>query len=194
MLHTIWQDVRHAARTLRGTPLFTAVSILSLAIGIAGPAVIFSLADAYLFRARPSVADSSARLVELGRIDTETASGDVVPGAISTFSYPNYLDYLERQTVFDALAATRTGVMFGLGGELSLFASPACTSPPITSRFSESRWRLGVAFSATTSVRGARRRLPSSATDCGGRSLAAKPWRDRADDHCLSCTWRSTGV
>jgi hypothetical protein len=33
----------------------------------------------------------------------------------STFSYPNYRDYRERQTVFGDVAATRAGVPFGLG-------------------------------------------------------------------------------
>jgi predicted permease len=114
MVESAWLDIRHAARTLRISPLFTTVAVLSLAVGIAGTTIIFGLADAYLLRTRPGIADAD-RLVEIGRTDTggnrDAVSGEAV---FSTFSYPNYRDYLERQTVFTDLAASRTGVPFGL--------------------------------------------------------------------------------
>ena len=42
-----WRDLRLAARTLRGSPMFTLTAMLSLAIGIGGTAVIFGVVDAY---------------------------------------------------------------------------------------------------------------------------------------------------
>ena len=41
--------------------------------------------------------------------------GPSTADGFSTFSYPNYQDYLERQTVFQSLAASRTGETVGLG-------------------------------------------------------------------------------
>jgi hypothetical protein len=60
------QDLTYAARLLRRSPLFTLTAVLSLAIGIAGNAAIFSLADAPLLRERPGIADPE-RLVDVGR-------------------------------------------------------------------------------------------------------------------------------
>jgi len=112
MIESIWLDVRHAARTLRRSPLFTTIAVLSLAVGIAGTTVIFGLTNAYLLLPRPGIPDAG-RLVEIGRSDP---SGDPFIGAVfSTFSYPNYRDYQSRQSVFTEIAASRTGVPFGVG-------------------------------------------------------------------------------
>ena len=109
---SLLQDVRYAVRVLRRSPMFTLTAVLSLGLGIAGNAVVFSLADAYLFRNRPGIANAH-RLVEVGRID----SGDSAPytgDGFDTFSYANYLDYCTRQTVFEGLAAYHDAT-FGLG-------------------------------------------------------------------------------
>jgi len=111
----VWQDLRHAARTLRANPLFTIVSVLSLAIGIAGTAIVFNAVDAYLFQPRGGMRDVS-RLVEVGRSNS-AADGvdDPLGDTFSTFSYPNYLDYRSGQTMFEGLAASRMNATFGLG-------------------------------------------------------------------------------
>ena len=57
-------------RTLRRTPLFTLTAVLSLGSGIAGTAVVFSLADAYLLRNRRPGISNPHGLAEVGRIDT----------------------------------------------------------------------------------------------------------------------------
>ena len=108
-----WRDVRLAVRTLTGSPMFTLTAMLSLAIGIGGTAVIFGVADAYLFRPWPGIADPD-RLVEIGRTDAD-GPGAPTEAVFDTFSYPNYQDYSQRQTVFQSLAANRTGDAVGLG-------------------------------------------------------------------------------
>ena len=108
-----WRDLRLAARTLRGSPMFTLTAMLSLAIGIGGTAVIFGVVDAYLIRPWPGIADPE-RLVEVGRVDMDGPGPSTADG-FSTFSYPNYQDYLERQTVFQSLAASRSGEAVGVG-------------------------------------------------------------------------------
>src|SRR5690606_18488544 len=53
MWSTIWQDVRYGLRSLRKAPDFTAVAVLSLAVGIGLNSAIFTIVDTLLFRPPP---------------------------------------------------------------------------------------------------------------------------------------------
>ena len=63
MLETTWQDLRHAARTLRRSPGFTAVAVLSLALGIGTNTAIFTLINTLMLRSLP--VSHPEQLVEL---------------------------------------------------------------------------------------------------------------------------------
>ena len=114
-LASLLEDLRYGVRALRRSPLFTLTAVSSLGVGMAGVAVVFGLADAYLLRYPPGLADP-ARLAEVGRL--RLAGGNPSDDAgFNTFSYPNFREYRTRQTVFDGLAAYHLGGLarFGLG-------------------------------------------------------------------------------
>ena len=98
--------MKYAVRTLLNSPAFSLVAIVSIAIGIAGNAVIFSAADALFLRARPVISDPG-RLVDVG--------GTRIGRALDTMSYPNFVDLRDRSRVFDGIAAYRpVAEVFGL--------------------------------------------------------------------------------
>ena len=94
-------DIRYALRLLARSPIFTLTSVLSLAMGIAASAAIFSLADAFLLRTRIGVADP-ATLVDIGRSAPDGQGFD-------NFGYPLFKEMRERNTHFVALAAHQFG-------------------------------------------------------------------------------------
>ena len=99
-----WQDVRHGARVLRKSPGFSAVAILSLALGIGANTTIFTVVNAILLHPLP-VKDIS-RVVQLDTIDTKTHVG--FPGAAGTpklgLSFANFQDYQKQNQVLSSVA------------------------------------------------------------------------------------------
>ncbi len=92
MLESFFSDIRFALRWLVRSPGFTAVAVLSLAIGIGFNTTLFTVADALLFKPLPVAAPD--RLVD---VFTSDSTGSVQYG---TSSYPDYLDVRAGNEVF----------------------------------------------------------------------------------------------
>ena len=93
MMETFWQDVRYALRSLRQKPMFAAVVVLTLALGIGANTAIFTLADAVIFRTLP--VEEPERLANL-MVQHES-------GLDSSFNYPLFTDYRDKNDVFYGL-------------------------------------------------------------------------------------------
>jgi predicted permease len=72
-IESVAQDVRYGLRQIRHAPAFSAVAILSLAVGIGASGAVFSLADALLFQKLPAIKDPDRLVVFQWR------SGPVMP-------------------------------------------------------------------------------------------------------------------
>ena len=103
---SLWlQELRHSLRTLRQSPGFTAVAILTLAIGIGANTAIFSFVDAMLLKPLPYPgADRIVRVME-----------KPPRGARNGISTLNFLDWQRDNTVFDFMSA-QTGDAVTLTG------------------------------------------------------------------------------
>ena len=87
------RDLRYAIRICHRTPLFTAVAVATLALGIGANSTVFTFVESILLRSLP--APHAEELVSLNW------------GGSVNVSYPNYLDFRDRNTVFSNLAAGR---------------------------------------------------------------------------------------
>jgi predicted permease len=105
---SLWPDLRLAVRGLRRSPLFAAVAILSLALGIGANTAIFTLFNAILLEPLP--VREPGRLVLFTESPGEgTSTGSPPTGAWRLFSTEVY-DFLRRQSLpFESIAAVRSG-------------------------------------------------------------------------------------
>ncbi|HEV2616750.1 MAG TPA: ABC transporter permease [Candidatus Acidoferrales bacterium] len=98
-IESLLQDIRFALRMLRKSPGFTAVAVLTLALGIGANTAIFSLINSVLLQPLPGIANPG-QLVSLFRMQ----KGD--PFGVN--GYPDYVDYRDRNHSFSGLAAHAT--------------------------------------------------------------------------------------
>ena len=90
-----WQDLKYGVRMLARSPSFTAIAILTLALGIGANTILFSLVNGVLLKPLPY--QDPDRLVFFSE---STADFDS-----SSISYPNFLDWHKDNQSFSSLSA-----------------------------------------------------------------------------------------
>jgi predicted permease len=142
------QDARYGCRTMARHPLFTAVAVATLALGIGATMAVFNLVDALLLRPLP-VPDPH-ELVTLVRLQGGSSS--------EHFSYPQVRLLAERTDLFHAVA--------GIGSDTVSVGPPEALEPAGTA------WVSGGYFS-TLGVLPAAGRLLTPADDQPGAAPSA---------------------
>ncbi|MGH8168566.1 MAG: ABC transporter permease, partial [Woeseiaceae bacterium] len=98
-MHTVLQDLRYALRTLQKSPGFTAVAVLTLALGIGANTAIFSVVDSVLLR--PLSYAEPDRLVRV----LHNAPEDGFAVSRGAFSPQDFEDLKRDNNVYEQLAA-----------------------------------------------------------------------------------------
>src|SRR5215210_3465160 len=93
----LMQDLRSGYRLMLKNPGFTAVAVLSLALGIGANSAIFSVVSAVLFRPLPVKDPKQVVSLYSGFVSNRNIYGP--------FSYADYVDFTEKTDVFSGLVA-----------------------------------------------------------------------------------------
>ena len=100
------RDLRYALRLLAARPAFSAVAVLTLALGIGANTAIFTVVNAVLLRPLP-FRDADRLVLLLER---------AAQFPVQTTSWLNYVDWRDQSRSFDAVAAVRAFTMTLSGG------------------------------------------------------------------------------
>jgi putative ABC transport system permease protein len=96
------EDVRYGLRVLGKSPVFAAVAILTLALGIGANAAIFQLIDAVRLRTLPVNDPNQLAIVH---IDKKHWGSGNFNGPYAEFSFPLWQEVQKRQQAFSSIAA-----------------------------------------------------------------------------------------
>jgi predicted permease len=117
-LETLFQDLRFSFRTLRKAPGFTAIAVLTLALGIGASTAIFSVVDAVLLRPLPY--PSPEKIVTVWEQEAN--------GHPAHLADPNFLDFRAQNHTLSTLATFGDGLASVSGGSEPLRLKVAAVS------------------------------------------------------------------
>jgi predicted permease len=101
MMGVLFQDVRYGLRMLARNPGFTAVAVMTLALGIGANTAIFSLLNAVMLRELP--VQSPKQLVLFGKGRAGGSNGEFA--STELYSYPFYREMRQKNQVFSDVSA-----------------------------------------------------------------------------------------
>src|SRR6185436_13579607 len=93
-MQTLLRDIRYGVRTLAKSPGFSALAVMTLALGIGVNAAMFSLANGFLWKG-PAVKEPARLAVIFAKNRAD--------GSFNDFSYADYVDFREARDVFDGV-------------------------------------------------------------------------------------------
>ena len=118
-LETVWRDVRHALRMLGRAPAFSAMAILTLALGVGANTAVFSAIDAVLLRPLPF--PDGDRLVRLRQRDQKGSETNIAPIRLE--------DWNRLTTTFEAMTGYSTEDTSDISGEIPEMVRRASVAP-----------------------------------------------------------------
>ena len=143
-LENLFQDIRYGLRMLVKKPGFTAVAVLTLALGIGANTAIFTVVNSVVLR--PLALPQPERVVRLWEaVEHSDWSGSI--------SYPNLRDWQDQNTVFEGISAL-LDADFNLEGKGGPAHVPGVLVSPNFFRVMGVKPRLGRTFSGDESEPG----------------------------------------
>ncbi|MGH9453053.1 MAG: ABC transporter permease, partial [Terriglobia bacterium] len=106
-LDSFWRDLRFGLRQLRRNPAFTAVAVITLALGIGANTAIFTLVDAVMLKSLPVV--NPKQLYRLGNDDNCCVIGGMQDNW-GIYSYSLYQQFRDHTPQFSKMAAFQGGL------------------------------------------------------------------------------------
>ncbi len=147
-MSSLWRDLRYALRSLGKSKGFTAVAILTLALGIGVNAAIFTLTNAVLFKGFPF--DQNQRIYYLGSRNVNRPNFTYGP-----VSNPDFRDWRAQTKSFTGLAAALGGSQVLSDGVGAAEAHPFARMTSNSLQVIGQKPVLGRDFTPADEVRGA---------------------------------------
>lgn len=102
-MESLWQDIKLGVRALAKTPGFTAVALVTLALGIGANTAMFTALNAVLLRALP--VEDPQRLVILSNPDAHGIGVGDGAGTRGLYAWSEFEDLRDRNQVFSSICA-----------------------------------------------------------------------------------------
>ena len=116
----LWKDLRYALRSMRHSPVFVLIVVLTLALGIGSNTTVFTLINTLILNPLPF--RNTSDLAAVAAVDTRSTAKSAV---LFPISYPDLQDYQSRNSVFRSLAgftSPRSVTWMEHGASEALFA------------------------------------------------------------------------